>query len=318
MEGLGDKINYYYYVTAEDDLGIETSPSPVAQATTRDIPPATANFSARSGLVKKVELTWTAAKQEEVEGYNIYWAPEKEGHYNLLKKISGRDNNKYLDDSRSYDPLTDNKTYYYKLTAFNKVAAESLPVLAQATTKPRPQKPVGLRGEALKVKEVPLDWQANPEKDIATYHIYRTAGEKDDFSSIAKVDKTSYVDKNLKDGVAYRYKIQAEDKDGLLSDYSGLIVVNTKSRPKQPEGLNGAYETGKAEISWKPNKETDIAQYIIYEKRFFNLEKLAEVKSTNYTDSSLAKGKNKVYIITAVDRDGLESEPSAELTISAK
>ncbi|MGV8056459.1 MAG: CsgG/HfaB family protein [Smithellaceae bacterium] len=318
LEGLGDKTNYFYYLTAEDDLGIETSPSPVAQATTRDIPPQTVNFAARSGLVKKVELTWTAATQEEVEGYNIYWAPGKDGQYNLLKKISGRENNNYLDDSHGFDPLADNKTYYYRLTAFNKVAAESLPVLASATTKPRPQKPVGLKGEALKVKEVPLTWQANPEKDITVYSIYRTAGERDDFSKIDRVEKASYIDKSLKDGVAYRYKIQAEDKDGLVSDYSEIIAVNTKPKPKSPEGLSGRYEAGKVEISWKQNKESDISQYIVYEKSFFSLEKLAEVKSTSYTDSSLAKGKNRIYVITAVDHDKLESEPSVELTVSAK
>lgn len=318
LDGLTDKTNYFYYVTAEDDSGMETGPSPVAQATTRDIPPRTENFAARSGLVKKVELSWTAAKQEEVEGYNIYWAPEKDGQYNLLKKISGRENNSYLDESRGFDQLADNKTYYYKLTAFNKVTAESLPALAFATTKPRPQKPAGLKGEALKVKEAPLTWQANPEKDIATYHIYRTAGDKDDFSKVAKVDKTSYVDKSLKDGVTYRYKIQAEDKDALLSDYSEIVAVNTKPRPKAPEGFNGAYDAGKVKLSWKPNQETDISQYIVYEKSFFNLEKMAEVKSTNYTDSSIVKGKSKTYVVTAVDRDGLEGEPSAELTVSAK
>jgi hypothetical protein len=318
LEGLGDKINYYYYVTAEDDLGIETSPSPVVKATTRDIPPSTENFSAQSGLVKKVELTWTPAKQEEVEGYNIYWAPEKDGRYDLLKKISGRGNGKHLDDSRGFDKLADNKTYYYKLTTFNKVAAESLPVAALATTKPRPQKPSGLRGEALKVKEVPLQWQANPEKDISTYYIYRAAGDKDDFSKIDKGDKPSYVDKNLKDGVAYRYKIQAEDKDELLSDFSEIITVSTKPRPQPPSGLKGVYETGKALITWEPNRETDISQYIIYEKRFFRLEKLAEAKSNTHADSSIAKGKDRVYIITAVDRDGLESPPSAELTVLAK
>jgi uncharacterized protein len=318
LDGLGDKTNYYYYVTVEDDLGIETSPSPVAVALTRDIPPQPENFAARSGLVKKVELSWQAAKLEEVEGYNIYWSPGKDGQYNLLKKIAGRENNSYLDDARGFDKLGDNKTYYYKLTAFNKVAAESLPVPALATTKPRPQKPAGLKGEALKVKEVPLVWQDNPEKDIVAYYIYRTAGENDDFSKIAGVDKSSYVDKSLKDGIKYRYKIQAEDKDGLLSDYSEIAAVNTKPRPKPPEGLNGGYETGIVEISWKPNKEADISQYIVYEKSFFNLEKLAEVKSTNYKGSSLVKGKSKTYAVTAVDRDGLESEPSAELLVSAK
>jgi uncharacterized protein len=318
LAGLGDKTNYYYYVTAEDDLGIETSPSPVAVALTRDIPPQPENFAVRSGLVKKVEITWQAAKQEEVEGYNIYWAPEKDGHYNLLKKISGRENNSYMDDSRGFDNLGDNKVYYYRLRAYNKVAAESLPAFAYATTKPRPQKPTALQGTSLRVKETPLAWLANPEKDISLYYVYRTTGEKDDFSSVGETDKTQYLDKNLKDGATYRYKIQAKDKDGLLSDLSDIISVNTKPKPKQPESLSGRYEAGKAEISWQANKENDISHYVVYEKVFLGTEKIAEVKSTNYSDGSILKGKNKVYVVSAVDTSGLESDISPELAISAK
>jgi hypothetical protein len=318
LDGLGDKTNYYYYVTAEDDLGIETSPSPVAVALTRDIPPQPENFAVRSGLVKKVEITWQAAKREEVEGYNIYWAPEKDGHYNLLKKINGRENNSYMDDSRGFDNLGDNKIYYYRLRAYNKVAAESLPAFAYATTKPRPQKPTVLQGTSLKVKEAPLAWQANPEKDISLYYIYRTIGEKDDFSNVGETDKAGYIDKNLKDGTLYRYKIQAKDKDGLISDHSDIISVGTKPKPKQPEGLNGRYEAGKAEISWVANKESDISHYVVYEKVFLGMEKIAAVKSTNYSDGSIAKGKNKTYVVSAVDNSGLESEISSEFTVSAK
>jgi uncharacterized protein len=198
------------------------------------------------------------------------------------------------------------------------VAAESRPVSVFATTKARPQIPSGLKGEALKFREAPLSWQTNPEKDIVAYHIYRSADVKDDFSPIAKVDKTSYIDRGLKDGVGYRYKIRIEDKDGLVSDYSEIVAVTTKPRPRPPEGLTGAFESGKAGISWKPNKETDISQYVVYEKQIFSLEKLASVKSTNYTDSSIVKGKTKLYVVIAVDRDGLESEPSSELSILAK
>ncbi len=318
LEGLGDKKSYFYYVTVEDDLGMETSPSPVVQATTRDVPPQMGDFAARGGLVKQIALTWAASKLEEVEGYNIYWAPEKDGQYSLLKKISGRENSSYLDSSRGFDQLADGKTYYYKLTAYNKVDAESIPVAVSATTKPRPQKPAGLKGQSAKIKEVPLEWQANPEKDITVYYVYQSTGEKDDFSRVGKVDKTSYVDKNLKDGATYRYRIQAEDKDGLLSDQSDIISVSTKPRPQAPEGLQGKYEGGRAELSWSSNKETDISHYVIYEKSFFNLEKLAEVKGINHTDTSLVKGKNRTYVVTAVDRDGLESAPSGELIVSAK
>jgi fibronectin type 3 domain-containing protein len=67
-----------------------------------------------------------------------------------------------------------------------------------------------------------------------------------------------------------------------------------------------------------PNKEDDISHYIVYEKVFFGLEKIAEVKSANYSDSSIVKGKNKNYVVSVVNNSGLESDPSAELTISAK
>jgi len=88
-EGLGDNTPYYYTVTAEDDLKAETSPSAVVAATTRDIPPRPEKFTARGGLVKKVELTWQAAPQPEVEGYYIFWSTEKNREIRTPQKDPG-------------------------------------------------------------------------------------------------------------------------------------------------------------------------------------------------------------------------------------
>ena len=226
VDGLLDNVKYYYYVTIEDDLGVETSPSPVSVAVTRDIPPQPQNFAARSGLVKRVELTWEAARQEEVLGYNIYWSLVKDGQYQLLKKISGRENSRYVDDSRGFEPLEDGRTYFYMLTAYNKVDAQSKQAVANATT---------------------------------------------------------------------------------------------KQKPGRPENVQGRYEAGKAILSWLPNKETDISHYIVYEKTFTGMGKIAQVPSAGYSDSSsIDPGKRKIYAVTAVNRSGLESEISAEITVSAK
>lgn len=225
VEGLMDNIKYYYYVTIEDDLGVETSPSPVVAATTRDVPPQPRNFAARGGLVKKVELTWDAAGQEEVLGYNIYWSLIKDGQYQLLKKISGRENNRYLDESRGFEQLEDGRTYYYMMTAYNKVDAQSKQVQADARTKPR---------------------------------------------------------------------------------------------PGRPENVQGRYEAGKVILSWSPNKEADISHYVVYEKTFTGMGKIAQVPSAGYTDGSVEPGKTKVYSVTAINSSSLESENSAEITISTK
>ncbi len=94
--------------------------------------------------------------------------------------------------------------------------------------------------------------------------------------------------------------------------------MTTKPKPKPPENLKGKYESGKADISWSPNKETDISHYMVYEKIFFGVKIIGQVKSADYSDSSIAKGKNKSYVVSAVDNDGLESEISAEITVLAK
>lgn len=317
-EGLGDNTPYYYTITAEDDLKTETSPSVAVVATTRDIPPRPEKFAAKGGLVKKVELTWQAAPQPEVEGYYIFWSIQKDGKYELLKKIPGRENNRYLDESRGFNALEDGTAYHYMLTAFNKVDAQSKQAQASATTKPRPKKPAGLKGTSSRVKEAPLAWQANPEKDIQAYLIHRAAGESDGFSGIGETSTLLYTDANLKDGATYRYRIQAKDADNLLSDFSDVIAVTTKPRPRPPENLQGKYESAKAVLSWAPNKEADISHYVVYEKKFIGAEKIAETKSASYADGSLAPGKSRNYVVSAVDRAGLESDVSAEWTVSAK
>ncbi|HPC85070.1 MAG TPA: hypothetical protein PK927_01200 [Smithellaceae bacterium] len=318
LEGLGDNTPYYYTITVEDDLKTETSPSAAVAATTRDIPPRPEKFAAKSGLVKKVELTWQAAQQPEVEGYYIFGSTQKAGKYELLKKIPGRENNRYMDESRGFNALEDGTAYYYMLTAYNKVDAQSKQALAEATTKPRPKKPIGLKGISSRVKEAPLSWQANPEKDIQVYLIHRAAEDRDNFSGIGETATTLYTDTNLKDGATYRYRIQAKDADQLLSDFSDTVAVTTKPRPRPPESLRGKYESGKALLSWAPNKETDISHYIVYEKKFIGAEKIAETKTASYADGSLAPGKSRNYVVTAVDRSGLESDVSAEWSVSAK
>jgi fibronectin type 3 domain-containing protein len=319
-EGLGDKTRYYYRITAFEESDLETSPSVTGSAVTKGKPPTPQGLKARSGQVKKVDLTWTASQQEEIEGYNLFWSKEKTGKYVLLKKIDGRSANSFTHGG-GYEKLEDNITCYYTMTSFNKVDVESeLAETAAATTKPRPVKPSGLKGEALKVKVVPLSWTANHEKDVAFYHVYRSSGSRDDFSRIAKVEgKNSYIDKELKDGYSYHYRIQTEDKDELLSDFSDSISVQTKPRPQKLSGLTAGFREGKVELSWKAASEPDVARYVVYEKKFFGLEKLLDIaKKTTFSEAGLAKGKNKTYAVTSVDSDGLESDPSDEVTVVGK
>jgi fibronectin type 3 domain-containing protein len=317
-EGLGDQMRYYYRVTAFEEGDSETAPSATASAVTRGKPLKPEDFKAEGALVKRVNLTWKASTAEDVEGYKLYWSKAKEGEFLHLKTLSGRTTDRYLDDARGFDKLEDGTAYHYRLTTYNRVDVESEPTpLASATTKPRPSKPSDLRGESAKAKSAPLRWSANPEKDIVVYHLFRATGaEGGDFERIAKIQGTETIDKGLKDDTLYRYRLQAEDKDGLLSAFSENVSVRTKARPVPTQRAEGRLSEGKAVLTWKASPEQDIVHYTVYEKKFFGPEKIADVREVTFSEPAPLKGKSKVYLVTATDKDGLESDPGQEITVT--
>jgi len=316
-KGLKDKTMYYYRISLFEDNEREGSMSDVVSATTKGPPPMPMGLNAISGMPRKVTLAWSICPDEEVKGYKLYRSTSREGEYSSIKNISNQDENKYVDKGSYDEPLMDNITYYYKLTSYNKVDIESKSSeIIFATTKPRPVTPSGFGGKSLYVKEIPLFWQPNPEDDIVEYHIFRSSGDEEEFSKIAsvKVD-TSYVDKSLEDSREYKYKITAEDKDNLISDFSDTITLKTKPKPRAPTGLNATLEEGKAVLTWSANTEPDIASYNVFEKGFLGLSKIGTVTELKFIVAAPKSGKSKEYMVTAADRDGLESKPSQPITV---
>ena len=328
-KGLEDKTTYYYRVSLFEDNEREGSMSRVVSATTKGRPPTPRRLEAKNRLARMVELLWNMCPEEEVKGYKLYRSTAREGEYIPIKTIDNQNKNNYLDKGTSGTLfsafiggsfLKDNTTYYYKVTSYNKVGVESNPSnIVVATTKPLPVTPTGFGGESLHVKETPLFWQPNPEEDIAKYHIFRSAGDEKDFSKIASVDEgTSYVDKTLQDGWEYRYKMTAEDRDGLISDFSDTITIKTKPKPQAPTGLTARVEQGKAVLTWSNNTESDITSYNVFEKGFLGPRKVDTVKEPQWSVVSPQPGKSKAYTVTAVDKDGLESKPSQPVTVVGK
>jgi len=328
-EGLEDKTTYYYRVSLFEDNEREGSMSHVVSATTKGRPPTPRRLNAKSGLARMVKLLWNMCAEEEVKGYKLYRSTAREGEYISIKTIDNQNKNNYHDKGTNGTLfsafsgggfLKDNTTYYYKVTSYNKVDIESKPSdIISATTKPRPVRPSGFGGESLHVKKIPLFWHPNPEDDIAKYHIFRSSGDEKDFSEIASVEGgTSYVDKRLQDGWEYRYKMTAEDKDSLISDFSDTRTIKTKPKPGAPTGLTARVEQGKTALTWSNNTESDITSYNVFEKGFLGPRKVDTVKEPQCSVVSPKPGKSRDYTVTAVDKDGLESKPSQPVTVVGK
>jgi len=84
--------------------------------------------------------------------------------------------------------------------------------------------------------------------------------------------------------------------------------------PAAPGGVAALGAPDGIEVSWSPSTEPDLAAYRLYRQAGGGpREKVGEVAppETSLRDSTAAPGTRYVYTVTAVDRAGNESKPSA-------
>ena len=190
--------------------------------------------------------------------------------------------------------------------------------VAIAVTKPVPTPVTGIRSGEIQVKQVAIEWEPNPEPDIAKYEVFRGEEQASVNKSLGEVPSSAYrfVDKGLKDGTTYHYKVRAIDKDGLIGKFSNPVQASTKPLPRNPHGIRAALDGGQVHVSWKPNPEPDIAKYVVSLKGFMFWDKAGESNGPSFVyRGEIKKGKTITFRVTAVDGTGLESEPSEEISL---
>lgn len=230
---LDDGRQYAYYLTAYDQ-NAETGPSRTVSARTKDLPPAPADVAARSGQVKSVPLSWSPSSDPDVGGYTIYRGTAA-AQLEAIDKVSGHETSAYGDDGSGFTPLEDGRTYFYMVESFNRFGADGgLSPVVSATTKPRPRM-VGQLSAAAAGEAVVVTWAPNAESDIRANILYRSQ-DQGSWSKLQSLspDQTRFEDRDLKPGTSYRYRVIAEDVDGLESDPALSAPVASPLAP--PEG----------------------------------------------------------------------------------
>ncbi len=116
----------------------------------------------------------------------------------------------------------------------------------------------------------------------------------------------------------FTYKYKGFFSSVPENNYSQESATNTPSNNLIPE----IFPSGKANLSWGPNKEADLAGYKIYygaSPRTGNCppggypQKVDVGNKTTYTVDKLEKGKTYYFSITSYDKSGNESCFSAEV-----
>ncbi len=173
--------------------------------------------------------------------------------------------------------------------------------------------------------EISIEWRQNVEVDLKGYLIYRSTDTSNDFIKIAFTTNYFYYDDSLDYDKTYYYRVSAINRDDNESVQSGIVFATPTNiyNPYRPRNININARNWEGKISiflsWTPNPESDVIGYNIFRSSNSDFS----VDSTNFIDFTnsseyfdtlkLELYKNYYYIIQAVDKGNLFSEPSNEV-----
>jgi hypothetical protein len=149
---------------------------------------------------------------------------------------------------------------------------------------------------------------------------------------IGKTQEPEYLDASAEYGKTYGYVVKSVVSAGgnlLESGDSALAVVIPKDTfpPAAPQGvvaavLPGEGGTATVDLSWAIGTEPDLAGYRVYrsEQEGVRGQLLTPelLPTPAYRDTGLPSGKRYWYTVTAVDRAGNESAPSAQQVVETQ
>jgi fibronectin type 3 domain-containing protein len=272
-----------------------------------------------SNLPKRIKLLWKPSSNPRVKSYIIERKQklQRRTGWTKIAKLNSRLSAEFID--KDVEP---GKQYYYRIRSVTYEGSQSVSskvLTGQAKNKPKSISSVIATDD--RVKEIQVAWtDPNNEKEIHHYNIY-SSQLKDTLYTFLKSSKTKhFTDKFDTDGVTRYYRITAVDLDGLESDHTQIEALGkTIAAAKGPKIESATVSDTAIHLRWsdpdrRARKFTIIKKYWdgwISEKR-----KIEEHKSFTYVDRDVKPDTKYTYYIYSIDKDGVESLPSKEVTLS--
>ncbi len=172
------------------------------------VPSAPAGLTASAGN-GQVTLSWSPNSESNHAGYNVY--------------RNGVKINPSLITATTYanTGLTNGTTYSFQVSAVNTGGAESAKSNAVSATPQAPTAPsvpTGLTASAGN-GQVTLNWNPNPESNIAGYNVYRGGAR----INTSLITATTYTNAGLTNGTSYSFQVSAVNASSLESARSGAV-----------------------------------------------------------------------------------------------
>ncbi len=183
-----------------------------------------------------------------------------------------------------------------------------------------PQTPAGLTANPGLENSIFLDWEDNPEPDLASYQVWRSTNPETGFALVAQVGVSHYLDTTTEPGVEYWYMVAAVDFVGYISgtcEPVSATASSTSVRPSAPTGLTAEPSAVSVVLRWQHSPDANVVGYIVERSDGTpdNWASVGRTTAATFTDANVTPGATYYYRVVAVTEDGQMSEPSNEVQV---
>jgi uncharacterized protein len=274
---------------------------------------------------------------KEDNSVTLTWEFPEEGNNDITGfelNRSDQDDDKYITVVKNIAPKERTVVYkklepsnYFTITALGKQGANrtSFAMLVQPIDSIPPAKPVGLKALIDSLGIVKITWDANKEKDLMGYRIYRGNNPTEEFSqlTVSPSEPNNYTDKVVVKSLNSKvfYKIIAVDNRYNMSPYSEMLTVKKPDviAPTSPVFTHFEAKDGTVFLEWINSQSEDVASQLLYRKendqKDWTLILEDKNKLEKYQDKNLKADTTYRYALFAKDDSKLVSNPGPEVAI---
>ncbi|MBC6111313.1 hypothetical protein ACFOG5_08955 [Pedobacter fastidiosus] len=311
-----NQLNYQYRIAGINPFGEMGPYSPILAGKGKTLLAYVPNIRSKTIDEKGVlKMSWEFDENgnDQISGFILSQALKSEGPYKEVVK-----NIPTAQRSLSYDKLESSN--YFTITAVAKEGEgrTSYPVLVQPVDSVPPAVPTGLMAVIDTTGKVNLKWNANTEKDLLGYKIYRALAKGEE--AVPLVDSVWYINSyrdilslKMMNKKAY-YGVSALDQRFNQSAISPLIELKKPNIiPPSPAVITKfRTDSGRVSLKWVNSTDEDIESHAIYRRAapdspWVELRLFPGKLTNNYTDEKIRSEKNYQYVVEVKAEGGLKT-----------
>lgn len=327
IDSLRDLATVYHYrVVGLTPFGEESPPSSTVSGRgsphVRQVPYITAAENIGNTAIK---ITWDFPVDDNnaITGFQIVRTEAPTKPYDQLTP------SELAPDLRMWVDKSPGRVNYYRVKALGRDGqVYASPVYyAQLVDSIPPAVPAGLQATVDDTGAVYLTWNANNERDLLGYRVYKSyyKSEEPTQATTGPVPDTSFtdhVDLHTLNAHVY-YHVMAIDGNQNHSALSPRLIVSLPDQvaPQPPVFLPAKSSSAGVDLSWIPSPSMDVATYSIYRKSsdapgWSLLNTLPNHGDSiyHYRDGTATAGMLYFYTVLAMDEAGLESQAASPVT----